>query len=43
LSVDIRVIFRGEPLTTRLDAAEASVDEIFVAQTSECDFRGSAD
>jgi hypothetical protein len=35
--VEIRVIFRGEPLTNALDAAEALADEIFVAQTSVCD------
>jgi hypothetical protein len=30
---EIHVIFRGEPLPTRLDAAGMPVDEIFVAQT----------
>jgi hypothetical protein len=36
MRVEIRVIFRGEPLTTPLDAAQSSVDDIFVAYTSVC-------
>jgi hypothetical protein len=36
MRVAIGVIFRGEPLTTPLDAAQSSVDDIFVAYTSVC-------